>query len=102
MWLASIAFILLSSPQDPVGEALRARVENAPRKVAKFIERRAGCNHFLGEEPYDRERAAELARAIRELRCGRIERDERRLARGYRGRPDILRLLKETEDLPGW
>ena len=102
MSLASLALILLLSPEDPADEALRTRVEAAPRKVAKFIERRAGCNHFLGEEPYDAERAAELNRTIRELRCDRVESDERRLERSYRGRPDILRLLKETEDLPGW
>ncbi|HEX8379353.1 MAG TPA: hypothetical protein VF619_02240 [Allosphingosinicella sp.] len=102
MTLVSLALILLLSPEDPAGQALRARVESAPRKVAAFIERRAGCNHFLGEEPYDRERAAELNRTIRELRCNRVERDQRRLERTYRGRTDILQLLKQTEDLPGW
>jgi hypothetical protein len=98
----SLALILLLASEDPAHEALRSRVESAPREVAKFIERRAGCNHFLGEEPYDAERAAELNRTIRELRCKRIERDERRLERTYRDRPALLLLLKETEDLPGW
>lgn len=99
---AALVLILLLTPEDAAWEALRTRVEGAPRKVAAFIERRAGCNHFLGEEPYDAERAAELKKAIRELRCTRIERDVRRLERTYRGRPEILRLLKDTEDLPGW
>lgn len=102
MSLLPVSLLLLLSAQDGISEGLRARVQSAPRKVAAFIERRAGCNHFLGEEPYDAERAAELKRTIRELRCARIERDERRLERTYRDRPDILRLLKETEDLPGW
>jgi hypothetical protein len=93
--------VLLLSPEDGAWQALRTRVESSPRKVAAFIERRAGCNHFLGEEPYDPERAAELERAIRELRCSRVERDGRRLERTYRDRPEILRLLKDTEDLPG-
>ncbi|HEX8481311.1 MAG TPA: hypothetical protein VF650_05375 [Allosphingosinicella sp.] len=102
MSLAALALILLLSPEDSAEQALRVRVESAPRKVAAFIERRAGCNHFLGEEPYDADRAAELKRTIRELRCNRIERDQRRLEHTYRGRTDILQLLKETEDLPGW
>jgi hypothetical protein len=102
MSLAALALILQLSPEDPGRDALRTRVGSAPRKVAAFIERRAGCNHFLGEEPYDAERAAELKKAILELRCARIERDGLRLERTYRDRPDILRILKETEDLPGW
>jgi hypothetical protein len=102
MSLAALALILLLQPEDLDRDALKTRVGRAPRKVAAFIERRAGCNHFLGEEPYDAERAAELKKAIRELRCARMERDAARLERAYRARPDILRLLEETEDLPGW
>lgn len=92
--------LLLSS--DVASDALRTRVESAPRKVAAFVERRANCNHFTGEEGYDSERSAYLRKTIRELKCARIERDERRLRQAYRDRPEILQLLKETEDLLGW
>jgi hypothetical protein len=102
MTLAPLALILLLSPVEDDQEIFRTRVESAPQKVATFIERRANCNHFTGEEPYDAERAADLEKAIRELRCGRLSRDERRLARAYRDRPEILQLLKDTEDLLGW
>ena len=101
MMLAPLALILLLSP-DVASDALRTRVESAPQKVATFIERRASCNHFAGEEPYDAERAAYLRKTLRELKCGRISRDERSLARAYRDRPEILQLLKDTEDLLGW
>jgi hypothetical protein len=97
-----LALILLLPPAADDPEIFRTRVESAPRKVAAFIERRANCNHFAGEEPYDAERAAYLRKTIRELKCARIARDERRLTRVYRDQPDILRLLKDTEDLPGW
>ncbi len=102
MTLLPLALILSLSPVDDPWKSLKPRVESAPREVAKFIERRAGCNHFLGEEPYDPERAAELSKALRELRCERVDRDERRLTRAYRSRPDIVRLLKDTETLIGW
>jgi hypothetical protein len=94
------ALLLLANafPTDEV----RARVERAPKKVASFIERRAYCNHFLGEEPYDNARAAELAKTIRELRCNRIDQDERNLRRVYRNSPKMLRLLADTADAPGW
>jgi hypothetical protein len=97
-----LALLMLLSPVEADREALRARVQDAPRKVATFIERRANCNHFAGEEAYDAERGAYLKKTLRELRCRRISRDERRLAAAYRDRPVILRLLKDTEDLLGW
>lgn len=102
MTLAPLALILLLSPMEDDQEIFRTRVESAPQKVANFIERRANCNHFAGEEPYDPERAAFLKKTIRELKCGRISRDERRLARAYRDRPEIVQLLKDSEDLLGW
>ena len=102
MTFAPFALLLLLSPVEEDTQIFRTRVESVPRKVANFIERRANCNHFTGEEPYDPERAAYLNKTIRELKCARISRDERRLARAYRDRPEILQLLKDTEDLPGW
>ena len=95
-----LALLLLANAIPTDGA--RTRVEGAPRKIAAFIERRAYCNHFLGEEPYDEARAAELEKAIRELRCKQIDRDERNLSRAYRNRPEIMRLLAETADAPGW
>ena len=94
--------LLLSGTDAPLHDDLGARVARAPKQVAAFVRRRADCNHFLGEEPYDRERAAELNRVVRELRCGRVERDERRLREAYRHDAAVLRLLDETADLPGF
>jgi hypothetical protein len=99
---ALLALIQLLSQAEDDQEIFRTRVESAPQKVAMFIERRANCNHFTGEEPYDPERAAYLRKTIGELKCARIPRDERRLARTYRNRPEVLQLLKDTEDLTGW
>jgi len=81
---------------------LRTRVESAPKSVEAFIVRRAGCNHFLGEYPYDEERAAELNRAIRQLRCSALTGDERRLRRKYRENSAVLLLLDEARDILGW
>jgi hypothetical protein len=94
------ALLLLAN--GPPADDVRTPVERTPRIVAAFIERRAYCNHFTGEEPYDRARATELTRTLRELRCNRVDRDERNVRRAFRNRPDILRLLDETADAPGW
>lgn len=97
-----LTLLVLMQPAQQGEEELRVRVDRAPPEVAAFIERRAGCNHWQGEEPYDRERAAEIAGTLRELRCGRIERDERALVRKYRNRSDVIQLLCETRDILGW
>ena len=99
--LLATAAVLLAGNAPSLDE-VRARVEKTPKDVEAFIVRRAGCNHFLGEYPYDRERAAELNRAIRELRCDGLDRDGRNLRNTYRNNPEILQLLDETADALGW
>lgn len=47
-----------------------------PPAVADLISRIVGCNHWQGEEPYDSERAAQIKRAISELRCASLDADE--------------------------
>ena len=99
--MAIFALLLLLTLETPVDD-LRARVEAQPEAVRDFIERRAMCNHFLGEEPYDEERRRDLEQAIDELRCAVIEGDERTLRNLDAARPDILALLDETGDILAW
>jgi hypothetical protein len=84
-----------------VAPTLRQRLDAMPRPVAAFVERRADCNHWTGEEPYDAERRAEIERAIRSLRCARIEEDEARMRKRYRNDAAVIAILDETADLPG-
>ncbi len=41
-----------------------------PKDVSAFIEKRDMCDHFRGEEPYDKERRAFLEKNILELCTG--------------------------------
>ena len=41
-----------------------------PTDVAAFVDRRNGCDHFRGEEPYDAERGAFLAERMKRLCSG--------------------------------
>jgi len=93
------ALLLVAQPQ--VGQ-LAARVESQPRQVRIFIERRAECVHWMGEEPYDAARRRAIDRALRRLRCGTLDRTEASLRRRYAGNPDVLAILEETRDLLGW
>jgi hypothetical protein len=68
----------------------------APRDVARYIDRRQGCNHWAGEEGYDAARRAEINKAIDDLRCTALDRDGRVLRQHYRHNPAVLRALKKA------
>jgi hypothetical protein len=78
------------------GPQIEPRMKAAPKPFLAFAKRRAGCDHFAGEEPYDKARAQEIAKAERELRCDRIEADERAIRRTYAKRRDLIELLDAT------
>ena len=99
---AWLPMLVLLAGDASVGADLQARVDQAPGDVKAFIVRRAECNHFMGEEPYDEARRAYLDRALRELRCNLLHRDERRLRHVHRKDGAVLRLLDETAHSLGW
>ncbi len=74
-------------------EANRA-LAKAPRELGVFMERRAECDHWGGEEPYDKDRLAQINRAVKSLRCDRLQADETALRRKYAKRPAVLAILK--------
>lgn len=73
-------------------EANRA-LAKAPKPIGAFLERRAECEHWAGEEPYDKARGRQIAAAVRALKCDRLEADERALRRAYAKQPKVLGLL---------
>jgi hypothetical protein len=73
-------------------------LQHVPPPVRAFVERRQGCNHWAGEEPYDEKRAKEIARAIDKLRCDRLDDDELDLRRRYARQPAALKLIRDSAD----
>lgn len=97
------ALLIAAAPTASDWPTLFRRIEAAPPPVAAFIERRSGCNHFWGEAgsgfaPRERQVQARL----RELRCNRLEPDERALRKRFRKQPEVLRLLRDTRDIGPW
>lgn len=82
----------------PLEARVRREFHAAPLAVRAFLVRRAGCNHWGGEEGYDAERAAQIAEAARKLRCNRIEADEKRITRQYAKSRRVRWLLAATRD----
>jgi len=102
MMLSLILTLAMASSAAPAVDAVEVRVRRelhaVPRPVRRFLERRAGCNHWGGEEGYDAERTRQIADAVRTLRCDRIEADERRLMRTYAKSRRIRWLLVKTRN----
>jgi hypothetical protein len=94
--MSLLAIVFLAAGADPYGGAIPPGL---PREVRAFIERRADCNHWAGEEPYDAERRAQIAAALLDGRCAMIERDQKRWEKTYSGNKRVLDALKATEDL---
>jgi hypothetical protein len=69
-----------------------------PPDIAAYAARRARCNHWGGEEPYDKARAAEIRRAVAKLDCGTLDADEKRLLARYRSTPAYLRQIRAARN----
>ena len=64
-----------------------------PADIKAFLSRREQCEHWAGEEPYDKARGRQIDTAMRRLRCDTIEADGARLRRLHARTPDIAALL---------
>jgi hypothetical protein len=67
-----------------------------PFDVRDFIDRREMCDHFRGEEPYDEDRAAFLAKRI-EQTCRGTDDELRKLKQKYNDCDKIIELLSRFE-----
>ena len=96
-------YMIQAAGPDAEWEQLKARIELAPREIAAFIERRAGCNHLDGEAGSGfPEREAWVQAQREELRCNSIDPDEQALRVKFRSNPEIVQLLDATQDLRPW
>jgi hypothetical protein len=75
-----------------------ARAAWSPPDIAAYVERREACNHWGGEEPYDKARLAEINRAVAKLNCGALDTDEKALLRRYRSTPALGKRIRAAKD----
>ena len=87
-----------AATEDP--PALAALRKGMPSDVSDFIRRAVGCNHWAGEEPYDEDRRAQIAAAVRSLGCRALDADQAALSRKHAGQPEVLRRLKRARTTP--
>jgi hypothetical protein len=75
-----------------------ASLRGLPAEVRAFIDRRANCNHWFGEEPYDQERKSQIRIAIKDLRCDDLTKVEAGLKSRYRRNQSVLNALELSQD----
>lgn len=100
-YIALIAALLLSACVTTTQKSGTPRPpanNEYPADVTKFIEERDGCEHFIGEEPYDEDRRMVLAKNITELCTGSDEKLEA-LRTKYQNNPKVRMRLSQYEPL---
>jgi hypothetical protein len=79
-------------------ENLAALPKGLPASVHDFIDRRANCNHWLGEYPYDSDRRTEIEAALTKLHCDALKKDEENLRKQYDKDRAVLKALEISKD----
>lgn len=91
-----VAALLGLGGHATVTAAAAPPADKLPREVTALLARMETCHHWAGEEPYDADRAAEIARGMQKAGCGRLDADERRLLRKYREQRAVTQALQEA------
>lgn len=87
-------FVVLSGPLALAQSKTEARI---PADAKALIARIQSCIHFSGEEPYNDERKAEIAKALKESRCDSLDEDTVKIKRKYRKSPAIIKAIEAEE-----
>lgn len=64
--------------------------------VTRFVDRAQMCEHWMGEEPFDDARRAQIDQNLNDLRCTSITRDGEALKLSRKDRPEDLRRIDEA------
>jgi hypothetical protein len=67
-----------------------------PADVKSWLSRFEQCEHWAGEEPYDKARGKEIDAAFDRLRCQNISADAQKLEQRYKNDPAVLHALEEA------
>ena len=97
---AMIAALLLAPALGDFGNDPKfSDLRNLPYDVRAHIDRQRNCNHWAGEEPYDADRRRQIAAAVRDLRCTRLEAEEHQLRRRYARVPAVLKAIDDNREV---
>jgi len=73
--------------------------KDMPGPVADLISRIANCNHWSGEDAYNPERRAQIERAVSELRCAELGKDEGSVRKQFGSDPRVLKAIEAAKEI---
>jgi len=79
------------------GGFLPATATEHPSDLRRFLERREACDHWRGEASNDRERQADIRRALCQT-CTGTDAELARLKKKYKAHGAVMDVLDELED----
>ena len=97
--LTAFLFLGVSAIASGKPDQVKELQKGMPGPVASLISRTVECNHWSGEEGYDAARRAEIKKALSELRCEDLEKDENVVLKQYGSNPAVRRSIRAAKDL---
>jgi len=86
--LLAMTMLLYASRVSSGGEVL-------PADVKKLVDRREECNHWAGEEPYNKARSRQIDKAMNRLKCDSIAKEVQEMRAKYSGDAAVLTELPD-------
>jgi len=94
---ALVVSLLLAAGNASAIDRLVEGFPDLPKDARAVAERGVGCMHFWGEiTGSDKERDKEVNRALKELKCDRVERDLATMRSKYKNDARIVQILREA------
>ena len=96
--LAVFCLLMSGIAQADYDSDVATMKKDMPSKVKKFIDRQIECNHWGGEEPYDKARAQEIKAATDKLKCNDLEKDEKLLKKIYKSKASVISSINKAKE----
>ena len=101
-----ISFLFIFLPLSGFGNSeidnlpeVKAIIAGLPNDLKSFISRTVACNHWSGEEPYDKERAEFIRKAVEKAECSKLEKDEDSLRSKYKANKKFNEAIQKSKDI---
>ncbi len=67
--------------------------------VAQIVERIVYCNHWLGEDPYNKDRKKDIDSALKEYKCATVEKDRTSILKKYSKDSKVKAAVENADNL---
>jgi len=97
LFLLGLIFLGFLETQAGPNIGKTKKKEESPIDVSALLKKMEECHHWGGEEPYDKARAAEIAKAYKDLKCGNINEELKKAKIQYKSDKYIQNQIEAAE-----